>query len=67
MKKTEIKSFVSKQWGFKTNQITLLETSAHYGELDYVMFEVCGIQYQARKEMASFGQQLWDFEIYKPF
>ena len=67
MKKTEIKSFVSKQWGFKTNQITLLETNTHYGELDYVMFEVCGIQYQARKEMAPLGQQLWDFEIYKPF
>lgn len=67
MTKTEIKSFVSKEWGFKTNQIKLLEANTHYGKLNYVMFEVCGIQYQARAELVSFGHQLWDFQIYKPF
>jgi ribosomal protein S24E len=60
MTKTEIKKMISQHYGFKTNLITLLETSTTYGEISYVMFEVLGIEYQS-----SLHNGNWELIIYK--
>ena len=60
MTKTEIKKMISQQYGFKTNLITLLETSTTYGEISYVMFEVLGIEYQSGLHNGN-----WELTIYK--
>lgn len=60
MKKTEIKKMISQQYGFKTNLITLLETSTTHGEISYVMFEVLGIEYQS-----SLHNDNWELTIYR--
>lgn len=47
MNKNEMKKVINKEFGFSTNKITLLEGYKNsYGTYDYIMFEVCGIEYQ---------------------
>ena len=47
MNKQEMKSIINQEFGFATNKITLLEASKNsFGKYDYIMFEVCGIEYQ---------------------
>ena len=42
--KNEIKQYINKTLGFAFNKIVLLESSMN--PYDYVMFRVCGIEYQ---------------------
>lgn len=45
--KAELKREIANLYGFATNKINLLEISwTMYGRADYVMFEVCGMEYQ---------------------
>lgn len=47
MNKTEMKKLINQEFGFATNKIVLLEGSKNsFGEYDYIMFEVCHIEYQ---------------------
>lgn len=47
MNKTEMKKVINKKFGFATNKIVLLEGSKNsFGKYDYIMFEVCQIEYQ---------------------
>ena len=47
MSERAIKTFVSKQFGFKAVNVIPLECSRHNKEFDYIMFRVCGVEYQA--------------------
>lgn len=46
----EIKQAINKQFGFDTKKIIVLEYGGKnvFDEHSYIMFEVCGIQYQMR-------------------
>lgn len=45
--KQEMKQVINKEFGFAMNKIVLLEASKNsFGKFDYIMFEVCGIDYQ---------------------
>lgn len=57
MTKTEIKRYISNRYGFKTNKIELLE--ADKDPFNYVMFQVMGVQYQARKGEISIYQLVY--------
>lgn len=47
MTKTEVKRLLASTYGFAASKITLLEASFdENGIPDYVMFEVCGVEYQ---------------------
>lgn len=47
MNKTEMKKIINQEFGFATNKIVLLEASKNsFGKYDYIMFEVCHIEYQ---------------------
>ena len=47
MNKTEMKKVINEEFGFATNKIVLLEGSKNsFGKYDYIMFEVCHIEYQ---------------------
>lgn len=49
MNKKEMKDLISKEFGFSTSKINLLEASKNsFGKYDYIMFEVCDIEYQMR-------------------
>jgi hypothetical protein len=54
-----IRKFVSQQFGFKQNSITPLECSMKDMQFEYIMFEVCGIEYQAR-----IVEDNWDLTIF---
>ena len=61
MNKNEMKKTINQEFGFAINKITLLEASTNrFGSLDYIMFEVCGIEYQIRK----FAGKDWTLNIY---
>lgn len=46
MTNTEIKREIARRFGFNMRKIVLLEAFVDDYLFDYVMFEVCGIQYQ---------------------
>lgn len=47
MNKNEMKRVINQEFGFATNKIVLLEASQNsFGKYDYIMFEVCHIEYQ---------------------
>ena len=47
MNKTEMKKVINEEFGFATNKIVLLEGYKNsFGKYDYIMFEVCHIEYQ---------------------
>ena len=47
MNKQQMKKVINEEFGFSTTKITLLEGSTNsFGKYDYIMFEVCGIEYQ---------------------
>lgn len=47
MNKQEMKKVINQEFGFATNKVVLLEASKNsFGKYDYIMFEVCGIEYQ---------------------
>lgn len=45
MNKRQVKSQIAEAYGFNAKKIVLLEAGESNGVLDYVMFEVCGIEY----------------------
>lgn len=50
MNKNEMKKIINQEFGFATNKIILLEASTrHPAVYEYIMFEVCGVEYQMRK------------------
>lgn len=54
MTNSKVKNTINLEFGFQKSMITLLETGtdARGNNLDYVMFEVCGIEYQMRFDYA---------------
>ncbi len=47
MNKQEIRKVVNQEFGFDMKKIVLLEASKNsFGKYDYIMFDVCGIEYQ---------------------
>lgn len=47
MNKQEMKKVINEEFGFSTSKIDLLEGSKNsFGKYDYIMFSVCGIEYQ---------------------
>lgn len=47
MNKTSAKKLINDEFGFQVSKIDLLEGSTNaYGKFDYIMFSVCGIDYQ---------------------
>lgn len=47
MNKTAAKKLINDEFGFSASKINLLEGSTNdYGKFDYIMFSVCGIDYQ---------------------
>jgi hypothetical protein len=59
MSERAVKTFVSKQFGFKAVNVIPLECSRHEKEFDYVMFKCCGIEYQAHLRGGK-----WQLEVY---
>lgn len=48
MTNSEYKNFISSVFGFSPRKIVLLEASTNrFGKVDYIMFDVCGVEYQA--------------------
>lgn len=58
MNKKELKQLINKEFGFAVNKITLLE---YYGK-DYVMFDVCGVEYQMDY---SYERQCYILSVYE--
>lgn len=48
MEKSKIKQIINRHFGFQQSKIDLLEysTTISGNSIDYVMFEVCGVEYQ---------------------
>lgn len=48
MEKSKIKQTINRHFGFQQSKISLLEysTTISGNSIDYVMFEVCGVEYQ---------------------
>lgn len=48
MEKSKIKQIINRHFGFQQSKIDLLEysTTISGNLIDYVMFEVCGVEYQ---------------------
>jgi hypothetical protein len=49
MTEQELREYVAGIWGFQANRVELLEVDPIYPN-EYIMFEVCGVQYQAFNE-----------------
>jgi len=47
MNKAAAKKLINDEFGFSASKIDLLEGSTNdYGKFEYIMFSVCGIEYQ---------------------
>lgn len=63
MNKNEMKRVINQEFGFATNKIVLLEASQNsFGKYDYIMFEVCGVEYQMNFDYIEMRYKLIVFE-----
>ena len=59
MNKSEMKKIINEEFGFATSKIVLLEASKDSnGKYDYIMFEVCNIEYQM-----TFDYSIYDYKL----
>lgn len=59
MNKSEMKKIINKEFGFAINKIVLLEAGKNAnGRYDYIMFEVCHIEY-----WLTFDYNLFDYKL----
>ncbi len=63
MNKQEMKKVINEEFGFATNKITLLESYKNsFGKYDFIMFKVCGIEYQMNFNYVSLRYELSIYE-----
>ena len=63
MNKQEMKKIINNEFGFAVNKIVLLEASKNsFGEYDYIMFSVCGVEYQMSFDYMEMRYKLIVFE-----